>query len=317
MSLPKIKNLEIKLITSDVLLVHQINPPFYFSCCDGMIVLPKEGRNLNTIALDLNIEPNLINQVNSFFGPIKNYVCTHGHMDHIAHVHQWETLGINIYAPIPEHRYLLSIKNFYKGFGFNEAMDLSVIEKFGKLNGYKRCKSVKSFKPGDTLKFEDFIIKTIPFLGHSKSHIGFLLPEEKIIHISCLGFDQPKPEVEGFGPWYGFKECSIDRYLKDIDLAEEIFLEYASYLTSSHSYIVRYPDVTPFNYMRDKIRQNQIIVDQAIQSLKSRSKSSSIKDLLDLDLFFPKKKMDGFRKEIWGYWESGIISKHIERSKYL
>ncbi len=318
MTLPKIDELEFRKVKDDVLLIHQKKPPYYFSCCDGLIVLPKEGRNTQTIVLDLNIEPYLINQINDFYGPISNYVCTHGHMDHIAHIHQWETLGANIHAPIPEHKYLLDLNNFYEGFGFSKVMDFSIIKKFSELNGYQKCNSVNPFKPGDLLKFEDLTIETIPFRGHSKAHIGFLLPKERILHISCLGFDQYKPGENGFGPWYGFIECSIDQYKKDIDLSESIFLERADFLTSSHSYLVKNPDLIPFKYMREKIKKNQKIVDQAILALRPYSSSEiSIKEFLELDLFFPKKKLKGFMLEIYNYWESGIISKHLERSKYL
>jgi glyoxylase-like metal-dependent hydrolase (beta-lactamase superfamily II) len=318
MSLPKIDNLKLKEVTEDILLIHQIKTPYYFSCCDGLIVLPKKGRNLKTIILDLNIEPYLINKIDKYYGPISNYVCTHAHMDHMAHIHQWESIGAMVNAPIPEHIYLLDLYNFYEGFGFNKIMDFSVIKEFGQLNGYKSCINVKSFKPGEKLIFENLIIESIPFLGHSKAHVGFFLPNEKILHISCLGFDQRKPGEDGFGPWYGFEECSIDQYIKDIGLAESIFLEKTDLLTSSHSYIVKNPDTTPFTYMRDKIAKNQDLVDQAIRSLKSSGSSEiSIKDLLELDLFFPKKKMKGFMLEIYNFWESGIISKHMERSKYL
>jgi len=317
MSLPKIDNLEIIKVTEDVLLIHQKKPPYYFSCCDGLIILPKKGRNTLTIVLDLNIEPNLINQINDFYGPISYYVCTHGHMDHMAHVHHWETLGAKIYAPIPEHKYLSDLYNFYEGFGFIDVMDFSIIKKFGELNGYQKCNHVNPFNPGDILEFEDFIIETIPLIGHSKAHVGFLIPKERIVHISCLGFDQRKPGGDGFGPWYGFDECNISQYLKDIDLTESIFLERTDFLTSSHSYIVKNPDIIPFTYMREKIAKNQIIVDQAILSLKPSKTEFSINDFLELDLFFPKKKMKGFLSEIYNFWESGIISKHIERSKYL
>ena len=318
MQLPNIENLEINKVTDDILKIHQIKPPFRFSCCDGLIILPKKGRNSNSIILDLNIEPYLVRKVNEIYGPVSYYVCSHGHMDHIAHVHQWESLGTKIYAPSPESTYLQNLKNFFRGFGFNKAMNYSIIQKFGEVNGYKKCKKVNPFKPGDLLEFEDFTIETIPFLGHSKAHIGFLLAKERIIHISCLGFDQPNQGADGFGPWYGFDECSIEQYLKDIDLAEDVFLEHADLLTSSHSYIVKNPDTTPFNYIREKIRKNQTIVDQAILSFKPSNKSDiTLESFLELDLFFPKKKMKGFLLEIYNYWESGIISKHLERSKYL
>ncbi len=318
MILPQIPNLEIKHITKEILLVHQIKTPYYFSCCDGLIVLPKNGRSKLAIALDLNIEPNLIDEINYHYGPFSNYVCTHGHMDHMAHVHHWEDLGAIIHAPIPENTYLLNLKNFYLGFGFNEKLDFSLITKFAENNKYHPCKAVRPFIPGAKLTFENFTIETISFKGHSKAHVGFLLPSEKILHISCLGFDQPKPRIDGFGPWYGFNECSIDQYLKDIDSAESIFLEDAQYLTSSHAYIVKHPDSSPFSYMRNKIEKNQSIVDHAILTLKKTNNYKiEINDFLQMDLFFPKKKLKGFIAEMYSYWESIIIYKHIERSKYL
>jgi glyoxylase-like metal-dependent hydrolase (beta-lactamase superfamily II) len=239
-------------------------------------------------------------------------------MDHMAHIHQWESLGAQIYAPNPEYTYLLDLNNFYRGFGFSKVMDFSVIKKFGELNGYNNCISVRPFNPGEQLNFENFSIKTIPFLGHSKAHVGLLLPKENVFHISCLGFDLKKLGEEGFGPWYGFEECSIEQYLQDIDKAESIFLEKAEYLTSSHSYIVKNPDNTPFSYMRNKIAKNQNLVDQAIMSLKlSNDTKDNVKDLLKLDIFFPKSKMSGFMLEIYNFWESGIIRKHLEMSEYL
>ncbi len=91
-----IDNLQINKVTDDILLIHQINAPSHFSCSDGLLILPKKGRNYRTIALDLNIEPEHIKAINKIFGPISDYVNTHGHMDHIAHVYAWEQLGTAI-----------------------------------------------------------------------------------------------------------------------------------------------------------------------------------------------------------------------------
>ena len=317
MYIPQIDNLQIRKVTEDVLLLHQIKPPFIFSCCDGLLILPKEGRNQNVIILDANIEPNLVNEINDLYGPIKNYVCTHGHMDHITHVHAWEQVGATIHAPNPEANYLLDLHNFYEGYGFNESVKFLAIEKFGKLNKFHKCKDVNTFEPGDTLKFEQFEVETIPFTGHSKAHIGLLLHEEKVLHISCLGFDQSKPGADGFGPWYGFRECSISQYLKDIDLAELIYLN-LEFLTSSHSYIAKNKDMRPFNYLRRKIKENQQKVDVALINLKPTPNfEDKVKKLLKLDIFFPKKKMKGFLREIYTHWESWIITKHIQQSKLL
>ena len=318
MATSKIDNLEIRTLTEDILLIHQKKPPFYFSCSDGIIILPKKGRNNSSIVLDLNVEPHLIDKLDEIYGPFTNYICSHGHMDHIAHVHQWETLGAKIHAPFPEHKYLLELHNFYRGFGFIDAMDFSVVKEFAEKNGYRKCQNVSSFKPGHIFKFEDLTIETIPLLGHSKAHVGFFIPEERLFQISCLGFDKNRPEKDGFGPWYGSKECSIEQYLIDIMQAQLIFLEQANFLTSSHSYIVKSPDKAPFIYMRRKIAKNQKLVDNAIKSHNLTHKSiDTINFLLDLDLFFPKRKMEGFLLEIYNFWESGIIRKHVERSEYL
>jgi len=316
MALPRIDNLEITKVTEDILLVHQIKQPFFFSCCDGLLVLPKNGRNLKTISLDLNIEQEYVNLLNEVYGPISDYICTHSHLDHICHVHAWEEVGTTIHAPLPEASFLLDLHNFYLGFGFDEGLDYSTVKEFANLNGYQKSKQVKAFTPGETLKFDDFRLETISFQGHSKAHIGFLLSNEKVFHISCLGFDKPDPETEGFGPWYGFKETSISQYLEDINKAEEIFLQRAKFLTSSHSYIVENPDISPFDYMRKKVSNNQEKVDNALNDSNNThtSEDDAVQHLLDMDLFFPKSRLKGVIYEIYRFWESWIIRKHIQRS---
>ena len=313
-----IDNLQINKVTDDIVLIHQINVPSHFSCSDGLLILPKQGRNSRTIALDLNIEPEHIKAINKTFGPVSDYVNTHGHMDHIAHVYAWEQLGVTIHAPAPEAKCLTSLNQFYKGFSWQEMNNFSLIEQFAELNKFQTCENVVPFKPGDVLKFEDLIINTIPFTGHSKSHVGFLLPSEKILHVSCLGFDQPRPGVNGFGPWYGFEHCSISKYFHDIDHAESLFLKKADYLTSSHAYIVKKPDITPFEYMRNKLNKNQQIVDQGLKTLDFHMElKEKVNELLKRDLFFPKVKMKRFLFDIYSFWESWIIRHHIEQNESL
>jgi glyoxylase-like metal-dependent hydrolase (beta-lactamase superfamily II) len=313
-----LEDLQISNVTKDILLVHQNNPPFYFSCCDGLLILPKKGRNSETIVLDLNIEPEHAQTINNRYGPISDYVNTHGHMDHITHVHAWERLGAKIHAPFPESNNLLSLNQFYETFIWTEGVDFSSIEKFAEINKYHECHHVRAFKPGTTLQFEDFTCETISFKGHSRSHVGFLLPSEEVFHISCLGFDRINPEKDGFGPWYGFNQCSIKQYLDDITLAESTFLEKAKFLTSSHAYIVKNPDISPFEYMREKIGKNQEIVDRGLKVLKpGLNFEEKIKKLLEMDLFFPKRKMKDFLFEIYCFWEKNFIEKHVQRSRII
>jgi len=320
MHVPEIKNLKISQVTPNIWLVHQIETPFYFSCCDGLIILPKKDRNKKTVVIDLNIEPEYVIKISEIVGPISDYICSHGHLDHIAHVHAWENIGAKIHAPYPESENLLDLKNFYLIYGWNEDLEFNKIQKFANLNKYKTCKKVNSFTPGSLLEINGLKIQTIGFFGHSISHVGFLLKDNKVLHVSCLGFDKLEKSSNGFGPWYGFKQCSITKYLKDIDKAEKIYLKHAKYLTSSHGYVVKAPDTHPFDYMREKIKKRQLIINETVQKLNLNYKFQNLKELisklLEMDLIFPKKKMKGFIREIYNFWEKWIILKHLEEGQY-
>ncbi len=315
MTVTAIEDLSIKEIAEGVLLVHQDNPPAQFSCCDGLLVLPKPGRNKNTVALDVNIEPKYVAQLVSIYGPVKDYVCTHGHMDHIAHVHAWEEAGATIHAPRPEHEYLTNLNKFYRGFGFNDGVDFTVVQQFGILNGYQPCKEVTPYRPGNIFKFNNLLVGTIPLKGHSKGHVGLLLMNERVFHISCLGFDVVEKGKDGFGPWYGFRECSLKQYQKDIDFAKMIFMDRAKILTSSHSLVVEHPDDFPFTYMNKKIDQNQQKIDAALGSIRDvpGSDERKIMELLKMDILFPKQKMTGFLQELYTLWEYWMLRHHLKK----
>ncbi|MFX1239000.1 MAG: MBL fold metallo-hydrolase [Promethearchaeota archaeon] len=315
----KIPNLQIQEVAENVLLIHQIKSSALFTCCDGLLILPKQGRNKQTIILDLNVEPENIKIIYERFSPISDYVCSHTHLDHSAHVYAWEELGVEIYAPFPEYDHLLGHEILLEKFGFLKYLSLDTGKSFVEYNGYKKCRRVKPFQPGSTLQFEKFVVNTLHLSGHSFGHVGFFLPKEKIFHISCLGFDQPKPGIDSFGPWYGFETNSLEQYEEDIRSAEEYFLDKARFLTSSHSYIIKHPDITPFQYMRRKIRENQKKVDEAVDLIENLpdNEDELVNMLLELDLFFPKRKMRGFLFDIYTLWESWFIRNHLRRNERI
>ena len=71
--------------------------------------------------------------------------------------------------------------------------------------------------------------------------------------------------------------------------------------------------------MRRKIKTNQEKVDNALNlsNLKELAENKIINELLKMDLFFPKKKLKGVVLEIYRFWESWIIRKHVKRSMYF
>ena len=69
--------------------------------------------------------------------------------------------------------------------------------------------------------------------------------------------------------------------------------------------------------IKNKIEENQEKVDNALNSLNPEAESleEAVNKILEMDVFFPKRKMKGYILEIYKYWEGNIILKHIQRSK--
>jgi glyoxylase-like metal-dependent hydrolase (beta-lactamase superfamily II) len=234
-------------------------------------------------------------------------------MDHISHVSKWEELGASIHFPYPHQNNLISLDAFLEDFGFLKELNKPIAEILGSLNHYVPCKRDPIvFQPGDILTFDNLEIQTIPLEGHSRGMVGFFFPFEKLIHISCLGFDIQKPGDDQFGPWYGFEECSLELYNENIDTVEKIFLNSSDILTSSHSYVVREKNSKTFDYMRRKIKQNHEKIMNAVLEYKKKGLDGDlIEYLLSLDLIYPKYKMKEPLRSTFRFWESWIIKNHL------
>ncbi len=320
MKLPKLENLEITQLTNEVFFIHQIKATNFFTRSDGLLLLPSPLKNQTPVIMDLNLQPKEISLVyNAFHLSNYNridYVISHAHMDHIANVYKWEELGATIHCPQDHKEKITNVEHFYKDYGFYEGVDKQVVEKFAPLMGYQECKNVpQTFVSGETLVFDQLHVETIPLLGHSGGHVGFFFPDFKLLHISCVGFDLQNPaEISrGFGPWYGFDECDLDVYQADITKLENKFFQDANIMTSSHSYVVYEKTHFPFEYMRNKIKENQKKVNQAISTLKidHLSHEEQLQFLIKQDIFFPKKRMDSPLKEIFTFWELGLLKHHL------
>lgn len=321
MDLPKLENLEITQLTPVVFFIHQIKATNYFTRSDGLLLLPSNTKNLTPVILDLNLEPKEILQVYHAFNLSEytkmDYIISHGHMDHIANVYKWEELGATIHCPYEHQEKITDVNHFYGDYGFYKGVEKEIVEKFAPMMGYQECQNVPiTFKSGKTLIFDNLKIETIPLYGHSEGHVGFYLPDIQLLHISCVGFDLKSPnDVDrGFGPWYGFDECDLDVYQSDINKLEKKFLDDANLMTSSHSYIVYEKNSFPFDYMRTKIEENQKKVQGIIKNsnIGQLSQKDQIQFLLNKDIFFPKAKMKAPLKEIFNFWEKGIIKHHLK-----
>ena len=336
-------SLEITHLRENVYHITQTASQGRFSSCDGLLCLPINSDNSHVVILDLNLEPRFIMEVFQSFNLGQysriDYFVSHPHMDHIANVWKWEELGANIYLPSPfPSTLLLDPLNFLKQFHFEEYVSLPTGYQLCETNGFHPCRQpAKSYSPGDPLPIDpgNYSIMSIPLYGHGIGHTGFLFPDLAIVHISCLGYDlrhpyhsdrPDDPNNSGFGPWYGFPDCSLSQYWADIFKIEEKFEEliqkdlYTPILTSSHAHVIRGRATEVFDYLRQKIMANHEKIRAKVQDVNlldcqpeeiEKNDEKILQKLLQEDIIFPKRKMHGWLRELYTFWEYWHLKLHL------
>jgi glyoxylase-like metal-dependent hydrolase (beta-lactamase superfamily II) len=73
----------------------------------------------------------------------------------------------------------------------------------------KGCQGFRTYDSSFTLDLKKTRMVFIPAPGHSVGHTTVHFPEEEILFTSDIGFGP-------FGPWYGFRDCDICRYVQSI-----------------------------------------------------------------------------------------------------
>ncbi len=330
-------SLEITHLRENVYHITQTASQGRFSSCDGLLCLPSNPNDSHVVILDLNLEPPFITEIFQSFNLAQytriDYFVSHAHMDHIANVWKWEELGAKIFLPSPfPSILLLDPLNFLTHFHFEDYVSLTTGYKLCETNGFHPCQQpAKSYSPGDPLPIDSFThsIMSIPLYGHSIGHTGFLFPDLAIIHISCLGYDlrhpynpdhTDDPNNSGFGPWYGFPDCSLSQYWTDISKIEEKFEELLQkdpdypILTSSHAHVIRGKATKAFDYMRQKIMVNHQNIRTKVQDLNfsdCQQEEKIMENLLLEDIIFPKRKMHDWVRELYTFWEYWQIKLHL------
>lgn len=294
-----------------------------FSTCNGILYLPQTTDDPTAMIIDLNLEPKYIEEVIQSFHlkqnyPTWNYYVSHTHMDHIANVWKWEELGARIHiSELYPADFLCDPNNYLQRYNFIEKVGRENGFKFVRNNGFQSCKhkahQFKQLLPTSTS--EKSLIIPIPLNGHGRGHTGFYLPKNRILHLSCLGFDLREPGAHGFGPWYGLPDCSLGIYWQNIKDMEEFARDIIEnpIITSAHGYVIHGYEELPFQYMRQKIldRHHQIREISAQNHLDPKNEEEWISRLLEEDLIYPKKKMHGWLRDLFSYWESGHLRLHL------
>lgn len=209
---------------------------------------------------------------------------------------------------------------------------------------------VTTFKPGEVFDFKTIRIQTIPLTAHSPGHVGvkLILQKEasKIFHNSCLGLDHLKVNKDGtikdgFGPWYGFKHTNIADYIEDINKSEVIFKD-CQILTSSHGIIFtnkknpieivqgerlfikkltpREKIESPSEYMKRKIHEKEQCIKNSLDKIGINknnvqavlNSTELMGKLLDMDLYFSKKRIPPRQLPAYKFWERYLIINQLK-----
>jgi len=175
-----------------------------FTSCAGIII-----NSTKKIFIDTNMGPA---QTSSLIEQEKPdaAIITHYHLDHSIWTRQITAhTDARIFIPEPEENYLTSldfvIEHTAQPFGMAEEWR-SFVKNY---LGYKPLENHECYN--NTTSFKDIapemVIVETP--GHSPSHTSFYFPDEKILFSGDMGLDR-------FGPWYGWKDCSIREIVDSI-----------------------------------------------------------------------------------------------------
>ena len=313
MILPDIDSVHLLPVTEDLIFVQYSGPLTPFNAAEGLLVLPKTGRNRTAIALDVNIPPAAVAALNDALGPFSDYICTSGRPAHITGLYAWEQTGAAVHAPKPEFEGIIDLKKAFKGLGFNERMKFSQFRNAMDSLGYRPPQSVVPYRPGNIFRFDNLVVGTMPFKGSSSSHVGLMLVNERIFHIGTLGCDNERPVCGGMGPVCGYRGCDVPKYGRDIDFLKTVFLEHADYLTGTGTSLTERPDITPFEYMTSKLEGAHNIILEAYNEVRRKQKSpkKQLGALLERELLFPRGAVPDVQRGLYESLEYWTIRNHL------
>jgi glyoxylase-like metal-dependent hydrolase (beta-lactamase superfamily II) len=279
--------------------------------CNGILI--KYKNNSGNILIDCNLnEADLKVLYSKLNNNITAYFASHTHLDHVSDIHRYEDLGVKIYCPIPEDRYLKDMTVFIRENGM---VDFHVDDIFRKtiyeeLN-FKNLTSVNSFDPGSTFHFGDVNLETIHIPGHSPGQTAFFIKSnnderKNILFVSDIG-------IERSGPWYGLKHSSLNDFRNSLQKLESIYMKNHLdniILTSSHGtpYYSIQPDI--FKKALQKIDINELKVLNLFNAVEPKG----LTDITLRGTFYPLKfvaKLPPNMKRIHECWEGYIILHHI------
>lgn len=274
-------------------------------------ILVKNVENSRNILIDCNFNYDEIQTLNSSLNNgIYAYYSSHTHLDHVSNLHFYEDLGIKIYCPVPEDRYLKDMTIFMKENGMVDCGVDNIFRNiiYNKLN-FKNLKYSNAFKPGATFNYEKIRLETYHIPGHSPGHTAYLIRDKtksrrKVLFVADIG-------IEKSGPWYGLKHCSLKDYRDSIKKIEDIYLYDDMILASGHgkSYFTKQLQIFENALKRIEINEGRVL------RMFNSKNPKSLREITLKGAYYSEnhiKCLPPDAKKIHFCWEWYIILHHVD-----
>lgn len=163
-----------------------------------------------------------------------------------------------------------------------------------KFEGVREC---KTYDASFCLDLKKTRVLFFPAPGHSPGHMTAWFPQEKILFTSDLGFGP-------FGPWYGFRDCDICRYVESLLNLKALN---PSILLTGHDGIVDRDIEGAFDRVIDAFFVRETRIREGLE--KGRSRDAIVKDGI---YFKSKERAKGPLKGFLVDWDAVMFDLHMD-----
>ena len=228
-----------------------------------------EGRK--KIFIDMSMENELSRKLVEEENP-DVLVASHYHLDHSLWLRKVNLNGREVWVPEGEEGYFSDIERFLDG---TVGPDSPFREGFRSvLLSFLRWKKVEGFTSYGEISVDlgNFTLEVIRIPGHSPGHSAFYIPEKRILFAGDIG-------VGKFGPWYGWRDCSIPAYIESVKKLMDIP---ARILISAHDGIFEEPKKA-LEGVLEKLVQREEMIARALEEGKSKE------EIIEEGIYFKNK----------------------------
>jgi glyoxylase-like metal-dependent hydrolase (beta-lactamase superfamily II) len=270
--------------------------------CNGLVVKPDNG---DAIWIDCNYKSDELDQLIEFSGMPERYFITHVHMDHVNNVHNIESLGIPVYCPELEVKYIINGKLLMEHSGASLYNVLEPMKSFlFTTAGFKNLKKVTPYGIKEKFIFDNIGLEAINLPGHSPGHTGFVIrdltgDQRPVLFTSDIG-------LEKIGAWYGFEYCDVGDIKKSAEKMEKLYGSEDFILTGSHTDLFFEKQNGLIKEVVSKIEESK----RNLISLMDNKESFSPDDFVFKGVYYKTssiEKMHELTKKLYFFWEGYSI----------